>query len=280
MPRVALVTASARSGTGAASVSGAVGIGGDDDSVLLLDALIWRGVEAFTVAWDDRTVDWSSYDAVVLRSTPDRLVREREFGRWLRRVERRTRLGNSADLVEWNSDRRYLRDLQRAGVAIVPTMFFEPGDLVRMPERGELRVLASVPAGSDEPAHYRLPEDRERAMQHADEVLRSGRAVMVQPFLPPTGDADTAPCSVVYFAGVFSHAVPAVTDEQRSIADRAVTAAGEHGAVLYARVDLVTGARGESLVASIELIDPSLYLDRSDGAADRFADAIATWAGA
>ena len=67
----------------------------------LLDALIWRGVDASVVAWDDRAADWGAFDLAVLRSTWDFSARHREFLRWLRRVERRTRIANPAAVVEW-----------------------------------------------------------------------------------------------------------------------------------------------------------------------------------
>ena len=44
---------------------------------------------------------------------------------------------------------------------------------------------------------------------------------------------------------------------------------------LYARVDLVLGVRDEPMILELELAEPSLYLATSEGAADRFADAIA-----
>jgi hypothetical protein len=41
----------------------------DPDDVPLRDALIARGVTAEAVVWDDPDVDWSRYDAALLRST-------------------------------------------------------------------------------------------------------------------------------------------------------------------------------------------------------------------
>jgi hypothetical protein len=50
--------------------------------------------------------------------------------------------------------------------------------------------------------------------------------------------------------------------------------------LLYARVDLVPGDDGRPLVLEVELVEPSLFLRFDDGAADRFARAIASWCGA
>jgi hypothetical protein len=288
MARVALVSATAARGR-------------DPDEVPLLDALIWRGVDAAVVAWDDRNVDWGGFDLAVIRSTWDYSRRDREYARWLRRVERRTRLANPADLVEWNIDKRYLSDLAAAPLPVVPTTFLEPGDAVRIPDRGEIVIKPVVSVGAVDTRRYRMPEHGDAARRLIDELLANGRAVMVQPYLSSV--EDPGEIDLVFLGGACSHAVrkraqllehdaPALqvpddehavaTDasrEQIAVAERAVRVAADrfmNGAPpLYARVDLLLGVRDEPMILELELTEPSLYLSTSEGAADRFADAIA-----
>src|SRR5947208_12420337 len=106
-PRVALVTCAAFPQLG-------------EDEPLLLDALRERGVGAEPAVWDDPTVDWAGYDLVVVRSAWDYSSRRDQFVEWARSVPR---LLNPADVIEWNTDKRYLATLARA----VPTQFVEPG---------------------------------------------------------------------------------------------------------------------------------------------------------
>ncbi|MBV9839702.1 MAG: hypothetical protein JO156_16415 [Solirubrobacterales bacterium] len=47
------------------------------------------------------------------------------------------------------------------------------------------------------------------------------------------------------------------------------------GQLLYARVDLVAGPRGEPQLLELELTEPSLFLSHAAGAAARFAERIA-----
>jgi hypothetical protein len=262
----------------------------DDDDGALLDALIWRGVEVALVAWTDRSVDWSGFALVVLRSAHDHAARAAEFLRWLRRVERRAQLATAPDLVEWNLDARYLRDL--AGrVPVVPTTWLEPGDLVRIPDRGEIVVQPVLTTGPDEVARYHLPDGAADARVKVDALLRGGRSVMVQPYL---GAPDGRPrVSVVYIEGQLSHALrpgpaataattpavpPAVVTPgaaERAVADRAIAAVLERGRLLTARVDLAAGFHDEPLVAAVDLVAPSLYLTAANGSVDRLADAIA-----
>jgi hypothetical protein len=51
------------------------------------------------------------------------------------------------------------------------------------------------------------------------------------------------------------------------------------GPMLYARVDLIPGPDGEPMLIEVELTEPSLFLGFADGAAERFAEAIAGAAG-
>ena len=80
------------------------------------------------VSWDDPAVDWDAYHLSVLRSPWDYPARRDEFVAWARRVPR---LANPADVVEWNTDKHYLRELAAAGVPVTPTTFVEPGDAYR-----------------------------------------------------------------------------------------------------------------------------------------------------
>jgi glutathione synthase/RimK-type ligase-like ATP-grasp enzyme len=284
MTRVALVTAEASRGH-------------DEDEVPLLDALIWRGVEASVVAWDDRRADWAAFDAAILRSTWDYHTRHREFVRWLHRVERRTRVLNPVSTVEWSLDKTYLRDLADAGVPIVPTTWLEPGDAVRLPDRGDVVVKPVVSAGSADTRRFALPEHLGDARAHAQSLLDGSRSVMVQPYLASVeepGEVD-----LVYLGSSFSHAVrkahalpvagaPApsssdqpvspteATPQQRAIGDHVMSALAPRGPLLYARIDLVAGVRDEPLVLEVELAEPSLFLVHAEGAVERFADAIAT----
>jgi hypothetical protein len=82
----------------------------DGDDVGLVAALRQRGLHGHWLPWDDpRTLD---ADLVILRDSSDHA----EFLRWTRRV---ANLVNAPEVVAWNSDRRHLRDLGRAGVPIL-----------------------------------------------------------------------------------------------------------------------------------------------------------------
>ena len=140
------------------------------------------------VAWDDPDFDWSRTRAAVLRSTWDYFDRYAEFEPWLNQVAGQTLLFNRFDLLQWNLDKHYLRDLAEQGVDIVPTKFVEQGeqaDLARLMQDFMWREAVIKPAVSGA-ARLTFRVTPESAAEHQaifDDCLKN-EAMMVQPFMP------------------------------------------------------------------------------------------------
>ncbi|RAO32047.1 Cycloserine biosynthesis protein DcsG [Micromonospora saelicesensis] len=289
-PRVALVTCSDLADL-------------DPDDRLVLAPLAARGVAVQSAVWDDPDVDWSSYDLVVLRSPWDYALRRDEFVSWAATVPT---LVNPADVVRWNTDKRYLAELNAAGVPTVPTSWIEPGESWQLPaETGEYVLKPAVSAGSQDTGRYDLadPEHRGLAAAHVRRLSEAGRVTMVQPYLRAVDtEGETA---LLFLAGpeglAFSHAIrkgPMLsgpdlgTDglykaeeitartarpEQLAVAEQTLaTVPGGTRQLLYARVDLIPGPDGEPVLVELELTEPSLFIGYADGAPDRLATAITT----
>ncbi len=280
-----------------ASCAGARGT--DDDEPLLLAALTDRGVAATVADWADPAVDWAAADAVVVRSTWDYAPRRDDFLDWARTVQDRTRLFNPVEVLTWNTDKRYLAELAVAGLPVVPTAWVEgPADVDAALARwsGDVVVKPTVSAGARDTARF-APGDP-AAAAFARRILDGGRAVMVQPYLDRLDDEGES--GLVYLDGRYSHAfgkgallagpplgeglfaeeqisARTATTAQRDIGDAVLDlVVGRTGTPpLYARVDLVPGADGGPVLLELELTEPSLFLATDDGAAARFAAAIA-----
>src|SRR4051794_23091351 len=85
-------------------------------------ALRAAGLDPVAEVWTDPSVDWSAYDAVLLRAVWDYHRRYLEFTEWLGQLDKAgVKLLNDTDLVRWNADKRYLLELRERGVAIVPS---------------------------------------------------------------------------------------------------------------------------------------------------------------
>jgi len=267
----------------------------DTDLEVLIPALERLDVEAVPVAWSDPETAWEAYDVVVLSSTWDYHTRLGEFRGWLRRVAAATRVENPPAVVEWNLDKRYLRELGDAGVPVIPTVWGEPEDpepvLAGVRERGweELVVKPRVDLG----AHNLV---RTRVDGAAVAIAGMPGPFMAQPFLPSL--ERRGELSLVFLGGELSHALvkrpasgdfrvqpqyggthevvepPAEAVEIGARAVGAVDASPSGTPPLYARVDLVEGLDGLCCI-ELELIEPLLFLTASPAAAERLARLIA-----
>nr|WP_055503645.1 hypothetical protein [Nonomuraea pusilla] len=252
----------------------------DNERDLALAAWREAGIEGRAERWDDPGVDWSGYDAVVVRSVWDYIDRREEFLAWARGVESVTRLLNPASILEANTDKTYLRDL---GVPTVPT-HWSSRDL---PHWSEYVVKPAVSAGARDTVRT---SDRQRARELAEALEAAGRTPMVQPYLDMVeSEGET---SLLYFNRRFSHAVrrnpmlaPGMSaadlpraslrtpaPDQVELAEKVL--AGITGPLLYARVDLVRLADGSPVVIELELTEPYLFLSYEPGAPASLAGAL------
>ena len=255
------------------------------DDEPLRSALLDRGAEVSPAVWDDPRQDWASYDLVVLRSVWDYVDRRDEFVAWAWSVPR---LANSARLVEWNTDKTYLRALADAGVPVVPTAW-SPAALDDVPW-DDVVVKPAVSAGARNTLRCRRGDPEGQAL--LDRITRNG-AAMVQPYLRSVEDYGER--SLLFADGVHTHAVrrnPALSTEGIERYDaRLVDAAADELDVaravldalpetpLYARVDVVRDDDGAALLIELEVTEPQLFLRFSAAAAETLADAVVARAG-
>ena len=257
----------------------------DTDEELLLPEL----PEGVVVHWDDPDVDWASFDLAVLRSTWNYTDHLDEFLAWATRISQVTHLVNPVEIIEWNTDKRYLGDLAARGIPTVPTLFVTPGDEVE-PDAvaGHVVVKPSVGAGSKGARLF--DGDPSGALAHAAALHAAGSTVMIQPYI--SGVDEHGETALIFLGGEFSHAARKAAILSRDMswstglyADEKVTPTTATAAELelaqriladlpglaYARVDLLPSADGP-VVLELELTEPSLFLALDPRAPSRAAD--------
>jgi glutathione synthase/RimK-type ligase-like ATP-grasp enzyme len=237
---------------------------------------------------------------VVVRSAWDYARRHDDFLAWARAVPR---LANPAEVIAWNTDKRYLGELAAVGVPVVPTRWYAPGDPLPEPE-GPVVVKPTISAGARDTRRHDEPA---AATAHVEELLAAGRTAMVQPYVAAVDAAGET--GLVFVAGRFSHAFgkgallragdratsalfaeEEITEREPSareleVGEQVLEAAELRGPaprsdLLYARVDLVPGNDGDPLLLELELAEPSLFFRAGHGAAQRWAEAVRTAAAA
>ena len=232
------------------------------------------------VAWNGE-VDWSRYELAWVRTPWDYAEHHDEFLGWLDRTEDRLVVANPVPVLRWNSHKRYLLDLERAGVPIVPTVVLHRPSLDALEgllqQRGwsEAVVKPAVSVGAIGASRVSIGAGANAAAL-ADAAGHDD--VLVQPFVPEVADGEV---SIMVFDGQVSHAVRKVpaggdfrvheeyggsvvphepTAAELDLAAAAVAAVPTAEPLLYARVDCVSDADGTPRLMELELIEPSLFL--------------------
>lgn len=295
MPRLALVTAVAATGH-------------DEDMLPLLQACRAAGISTRVAAWDDASIGWNTFDAALLRSPWDYTERLPEFLLWCERVAAVTPLFNPLPVLRWNTDKHYLKDLEAAGIAAVPTRFVEPdvepldalqSFLAAFPS-GEFVVKPAISAGARDTQRYSRSQQF-AAGNHIARLLGQDRSVMLQPYL---GAVDASgETALIFLDGQFSHAIrkgaqlqpdapatqtPHATGDisvreprqpELALAHQVLEATARHlqlqQALTYARIDLISDDDGNPRLLELELTEPSLFFAQAPGSAERLASVLA-----
>ncbi len=260
---------------------------------LYADALERRGHVVVGAAWNGPRAGFDGADAVVLRSTWGYYRALAAFHEWAETMAVTSRLFNSIELVRWNLRKNYVGELADAGIAVPQSHFIEcsaPALADIFQSTGWPRAVLKPISGASGYA-VELVEHGDLAGAIARLApLASDRGLVVQEFLPEIAQGEV---SLVYFDGVFSHAIRKrpkagefrVNSQFGATRDVEVPSAAvrEEGAAtlralpempLYARVDGVI-RDGHLIVIEVEALEPALFMEFDPPSAERFAEATA-----
>lgn len=263
---------------------------------LLAEALRARGLAARRVDWADPAFDGSGARAALFRTTWDYHQRFDEFSAWLRRAAAQTQLLNPVETVLWNTDKRYLLDLARAGVRVAPTRVLERGARVDLAgllaSEGWAQAVLKPVVSAAARATFRVRASDAATLQPELDRCLAREAMLAQPFV--AGVLAEGEISVVVLGGRATHAVRKVpkagdfrvqddhggtvhphepSADESEFAVQAVTRCGHDQ--LYARVDMARDAGGRLNLMELELIEPELFFRFRPEAAGVLADALA-----
>jgi glutathione synthase/RimK-type ligase-like ATP-grasp enzyme len=216
-----------------------------------------------------------------------------DHARWLQACATWQRDGvamsNPAQVLAWNSDKRYLQQLAAQGVAIPPTTW------TTQPTQTQLECAFNQ-TGADELIVKPCVSGgawKTRRVRRGDVVEETSNVEMlIQPYLPTIeSEGET---SLLYFSGRLSHVVnkrPVPGDFRVqeefgglytlltsppagavALAEQVLASISEP--LLYARIDTVPDADGRWLLMEAELIEPDFYLGVDPVRGGGFAQAL------
>jgi glutathione synthase/RimK-type ligase-like ATP-grasp enzyme len=261
---------------------------------LLIPALAEHNIVAKAMIWDDKTVNWSDFDYLVFRNTWDYFERESEFNHWLDQIEK---LGiktlNPIEVIKQNKHKFYLRDLQKNGIQIIPTVFIDKTPNLNLSELipthwKKAVIKPAFSAGSYQTAVFEVSDIKKINEEYKN--IASEKELLLQEFMPEIQTLGET--SFIFFNKKFSHCVnkkPIDGDfrvqtqfggKYTSIApnleiiEKAQKIANTFSDnLLYARIDGIV-IENELHLMEVECIEPDLYFDLSEGSHQRFVESI------
>lgn len=256
-------------------------------------ALTRAGAEARVVSWHAPVAELNAYHHVVMRTPWDYFDHPEKFQAFVAALGTLdARVHNPPDVMRWNTHKRYLLEL--AGAApVIETHLVKAGETFDLSAEIEARGWSD---GAIQKPAIGGGAKNTFVRQKGCAPLVATEDTLVQPFWPQIGEQGEL--SLIFIGGAYSHTVqkvpqagdfrvqsehggrvvplsspPGDAAEAAAQVLRAAEAICGDVDLTYARVDGILTADGFRLM-ELEVIEPELFLEWSDGAADRLAQAI------
>ena len=268
---------------------------------LIVKPLGELGWECDFIPWDSTSINWDDFDAVIIRSTWNYQQKEKLFFKTLQSIEASSAtLYNSLDTVKWNINKRYLLELERENISIIPTKLYDSFDfeivshLFSFFNENELVIKPCVSANADDT--FILEQSKMENLKSVLEGTFSRRDFLVQPLIESI--KSEGEYSLIYFGNRLSHVLlktpkngdfrvqeehggilKAIKKPESSLIDFGNKVMGTIPyQCLYSRVDVVRGS-DNYLLMEVELIEPSLYFNMDSKSPQMFAEVFNKWHG-
>ena len=262
---------------------------------LLKSAFEAQGLKVDIAYWDNPTYEWQETKSVFFRTIWDYFERFDEFWEWLEQVKTKTRLINSYELIKWNIDKHYLKDLSSWGIETVPTYFADKGCNMKLHEiakRNQWKDLVIKPAISASAFKtYKILANEIQANEKLFNSLVQERNMLVQPYFETITQLGEA--SLMVFDGKFTHAIlkkaqPGdfrVQDDFGGTVHNYIPTKAEinfaekvfetcNTKPVYGRVDIVWDNDKNFYLSELEIIEPELWIRNYPKCAERIAEAV------
>ncbi|WP_369275823.1 RimK family alpha-L-glutamate ligase [Streptomyces sp. R11] len=268
-----------------------------DEARVLKRAFGLLGVELSIQCFNDPTVKWSSFDAVLPKTAWNYFNEPLRFAEWLDHLaDSGIQSINPVELIRWNHDKAYLADLRDLGVRVAPFELFvagtEPGEILdSLAGVGWQNIVIKPSISGAAQRTSTLTLDQSGQIEALSGEILSDSGLILQPFfdeIPNIGE-----WSIFFIDGEITHSVLKVpksgdfrcqevwgahTERQeipRWIAEAAKGAIEAAPMVpTYGRVDGFV-RDGEFNLMELELIEPYFYFEHApQGTVGRFARAI------
>lgn len=260
---------------------------------LLVEPLYQKGWKVDSVSWKNKSANWNDYDIVLVRSTWDYQHDLQSFRAVLENIDSSSaKLINPIQMLLWNMEKIYLKELAAKGIPIIPTIWsktFEPENFQKIfTFFGCDEIVVKPMVSANATGTFRFKKNGKNFIANNYKALNN-KEIIIQPFIENV--VMEGEYSLIFFNHQFSHGLLKTpkagdfrTQEEHGgvlkvihkpeetmlkLAEQTLSMLSEP--CLYARVDMVRCKDGFRLM-ELELIEPSLYFNLDPAAAYRFAD--------
>lgn len=263
---------------------------------LLIEPMKKNGWLASEISWRNKSVNWNSFDAVIVRSTWDYQSDPNKFISVLTKInDSSAHLENDFEMMKWNMNKYYLRDLTNKNILTVETIWENEFQLEKIIKyfsilnTNEIIIKPNISASAQNT--FRIKSDELIKKSKKLEAIFSNREFMIQPFM--SNIISEGEYSLFYFNGQYSNAI------LKTPKSKDFRVQEEHGGTivpikpdsslkhetenilsklnttpLYARVDFVRTSSDDFALMELELIEPSLYFNLDEKSPERFVNAF------
>lgn len=250
------------------------------DDILLNKTFKKMGHDSKLVFWDDDTVDFSQYDGVIIRSCWDYDKRLSEFLNKMLDISKKTTLFNSYEMISVNTDKRYLLDLQKKGIPIIPTIIVENLEDIKIPDFWNQVIVKPTVSASGRDTSLHNINNRQDIIASCKAIIEKGKTVMLQQYQKSVehygerssviiaGEVTFTMKKIPKSGGFLVHThhggkyIPIdVTEKEKQFLNLLVNKLEE--TPLYMRVDYLRGEDENIYLLELEQIEPNLYLNKN-----------------
>ena len=262
---------------------------------LLKSALENQGLTVNITYWNNPSYDWSKTRSLIFRTIWDYFERFDEFLLWLEEVRYKTQLINSYELVKWNIDKHYLKELSEKGIQIVPTYFAKKNSEITLAEIIESQqwkdVVIKPAISASAYKTFKILEETVNSNEKLFKDLLNQRDMLVQPFINTIEKFGEA--SLMVIDGKFTHAILkkakpgdfrvqddfggtvhdyVPTKKEIEFAEMVIEKC--KAKPLYGRVDIIWDSEKNAYLSELEIIEPELWLRNYPKSAESIAEAV------
>jgi glutathione synthase/RimK-type ligase-like ATP-grasp enzyme len=265
----------------------------------LLPALKELAIDARPVVWDDPNIDWSQYHGCVLRSTWDYYQKYDSFMKWIDKLEaKKIPIWNGPQTIRWNINKKYLFEIAKANMPIVPTygcptIWTEKNFEILKKEVASERIIVKPLVGAGADKTYRVSSWEDWHLQVGPNPDWK-QEMIAQPYLESIENMGEV--SLLYFGTAFIHGwskkpkpgdfrVQSMFGGEYSLLTPSATESALASTIVqwlqkklatwneslcYARLDFIRTPNGP-LVSELELIEPDFAFELSPESIEKFA---------